>query len=866
MKDPHEDLLGPSLTSPSSKTTSKSKLTHLYWKGEGSSLGSVTAIPQRNFRELVEEVIDAPAHLNITREQYWQLDKKEQDGAKRVRYLTAARFDALSARRRYEHATAISLICLDIDDSDHARPYASAPETLADQLEDFNFVIYTTASSTTESPRVRLMVDASGFDPKHYLGALNDIAARIGLPKVTTESKPYVQAMYLPTLFKGDTDENYPVLFSVTDKRAYTPDDIIFTDEASVDGVLFSPDKPSTDLGDLDFLRPPVEDVTLQDVSSALQHIDPDITYHDWLKVATGLKHQFQRKEFQQAAYELFDDWSSKGEKYAGSKETLYKWRSFNISPKDRLPVTVRTVFRIAALNGWDSHHVRMKCFNTCREWINSEDQDVERLFDTGTQRIASVPLLTKSQEEVLLRDLSKRCKKEGLETSIAALRKDLQKLRTAEQRKKASKTKTPAWAKDFCYLAGRNQFLRTTTREFFSPEALDRTYGKFLLPSEDAAAALVVTDGGSSDASPNKPVLRPQDYLLNVIEIPTPYEGIYDPQNPNDRYVREEGRLYVNMYTNNYPQPDILGAEEAGALFTQHLDKLIAEPAYRQVIMDYMAYIVQYPGYKVRWAVLLQGAEGCGKTFLVEALSAMLGQGHVGIVDINAIKSGWNDWAYGSQVVAIEEVRVAGQNRYEMMNAIKPLITNSRISINERFVSSQVVRNNTNYMLFTNHHDALALTDVDRRYFILKSALQSRDQVLRLPHDYFDKLFGMLEHNAGGLRSYFEQWEISKAFDPNGHAPDTHYKKEVVDETGGSIVKAIMDVLGETSNELVRPERIASSTLKDLLNMMGENVTSQTLAATLRQMGYMNIGRQTVEDGDRQYIWTKEPDGGELL
>lgn len=852
-----EDLLGPIPTTTSSR----------YWRGEGSDLGHVKAIPQNTFQALVDEVINAPSMLNMTREEYHNLDKKAQDKAKRVRYLTPAKFNSTVAKRRYENAASITLICLDIDDSDHARPYVSAPETLEDQLEGLNFVIYTTASSTLENPRVRIMVDAANFPNRHYVKALNDVAIRIGLPKVTKESKPHVQAMYLPTMFKADSEELFPVLWSVTNKRAYTLDDIKHSNTEHENQPLEF-ENTSNEAIDLELLRAPVEDVTLQDAASALQHVDPDIDYHEWLKIATGLKHQFQKPNQRQAAYELFDEWSSKGEKYQGSKETLCKWRSFNITPKNRLPITIRTVFKIAGLNGWDSHYVRLRCFNTARDWIQSDQVNDTDIIAKGIKKISEVPLLTKSQEEVLLRDLVKRMKKAKYEVSLPTVRKEMTQLRAKEKANSKDKKKFPAWTKDFCYLSGRNKFFKITTREYFSPEALDKTYGKELLGMFEEADLSETTEAKKLA----KPSVLPQDYLLNMVEIPRPYEVLYDPQNPNDRYVREDGKLFVNTYVNNHPQPDVIGADEAGTILLNHMDKLIAEKSYRRVILDFMAYCVQYPGHKIRWAILLQGVEGCGKTFVVEALNAVLGQGHTNIVDLDAIKSGWNDWAYGSQVVAIEEVRVSGQNRHEIMNSLKPLITNDRISVNERFVNSKVVWNNVNYMLFTNYHDALALTDNDRRYFIVKSQMQTKDDKARLlPEGYFKKLFGMLKDNAGGLRYFLENWPISKTFDPDGDAPSTIYKTEVIEETGGLLTKHISDIIKESSNEWVQPDIIATTTLKDMLAMAGENATPHAIAAALRSMGYVSGGRRTTNVGEeRQRVWIKkEPlakEGSELL
>src|SRR6185369_13812264 len=204
-----------------------------------------------------------------------------------------------------------------------------------------------------------------------------------------------------------------------------------------------------------------------------------------------------------------------------------------------------------------------------------------------------------------------------------------------------------------------------------------------------------------------------------------------------NEMLFVYDKRKYVNTYAPTYPELDLEHEQQAGEIFQNHLKNLIAEESHRRTLIDFMAYIVQFPGHKIRWAVLIQGAEGAGKTYLAEVMRAVLGKRHVKLADGTTISSGWNEWTFGYQLVVIEEVRVVGTNRYDIMNRLKPWITNDGITINEKFESSRDVSNITNYILFSNHQDALALTANDRRYFILKSPLQTKQQVQSLGKDY---------------------------------------------------------------------------------------------------------------------------------
>jgi hypothetical protein len=83
----------------------------------------------------------------------------------------------------------------------------------------------------------------------------------------------------------------------------------------------------------------------LADAEAALSHLDPDMPYTDWLNVGMSL-----RDEFGDAAFNLWDSWSSKGSKYPkkGEQSTRSKWNSFKACG-----ITINTLFHMARLNGY---------------------------------------------------------------------------------------------------------------------------------------------------------------------------------------------------------------------------------------------------------------------------------------------------------------------------------------------------------------------------------------------------------------------------------------------------------------------------------------------------------------------------------
>ena len=830
-----------------------------FFGGDASDLGHVRRLPQASFRDLVDQVLNLAAPLNVTREQYLALPKHERQRAKRVPYVVPCTFAASPSQRLLELAGPACLLCLDVDDARQAAPFLSSPEVVAEQLMPFNFATHTTASSTPEAPRVRLLVEADGVPAENYADAVRDLARRLGLPPPNRESLLAHQPMYLPTLFKGE--EGHPLLWSEVGGRAYRPSDLELLDGDAAP----SPRGDGASDDDLDFLRNPVDEVTLRDVAAALSALDPDCSYAEWLDVAAALRHQFPGDDAEQA-YALFDEWSAQGTKYVGAEDTRAKWDSLRPQPRGRAPVTIRSVLKRAKDAGWSAKATQEKLFAAVRTRIKTyPDGEVERLLHEGIDWIAATPLLTKSEEEILLQDVLRRLSAAKMKVSLSSLRKDLRAHKAAADAKREAKERVPVWAKGLCYVAHVNQFFRPATGELLSPEALDRSYGNKLLPSEEQLKEA----GDHSIGNRSQPVVRPQDFLLNITQVPVVYDYLYEPQQPNDAFLHVDGRAYVNTYLRNYPEPAPEEAEEAGLAYERHLEVLIREPEYRDIVRWFTAHVVQRPGVKIRWAVLLQGAQGCGKTVLADVVAACLGPGHVKPIDGHALGSGWNEWAYGTQLVALEEVRVAGQNRHEVMNALKPLITNDTVNINQKHRDSRPVPNRANFILFTNHHDALTVSNDDRRYCIIKSPMQTKAQVRTLGgRDYFGPLYAVLKQKAAGLRHYLEHVKIPEDFPTDGPAPDTVYMEQLVRDAASEPLAVLREVIKDDDNPHVRADVLSSVVLGQILNTScRDRVSTQHLGSMLRDEGYDSMGRHTVA-GQKHTLWRRVdgPGTGEEL
>jgi Primase C terminal 2 (PriCT-2)/Family of unknown function (DUF5906) len=821
--------------------------------------GPVKASTARNFREVVDALrILAP--LDISRASFLALNKKERNEKKQVPFLVPATFDQSPSKRTYQHAVHCNLIFLDLDEGSDgkcaAAPFYNHPESLSLALAGFNYAAHTTASSTPEKPRMRIILDADEIPVERYPDAVATVARMLGLPSLTTESRVAVQPMYAPVNFSDSSEEDHPLIAWCIDGRAFKVSDITGHSAEYKNGKNGTSNGAAPSVDGLEFLRAPIPEITIAVAKEALSHIEPDCSYFEWLETAAALKHQFSHSKPEEA-YTLFDEWSAQGSKYDSAEETRAKWDSLRPTPIGRCPVTIRTLLHRAVVGGWNDGTIKQSCFNEVVRWMEEVGTFTE-LIDRSVSKILACPLLSATQEDLLVNEVCKNAKKRfSFSISPTAIRKDIARLKaqTKAQQAPTEKAKEPLWAKGVCYVSATQDFYRHRTGEKYKAESFNASYSRWLLPTEQSLkeAGIPVTPATLSRA-----IVNPTEYALNHLKIPVLFDYAYDPSRPTEIFFTYQGRKFVNTYNPTYPELDPKGAPEAGALLQSHLTNLITEPEYRRVLTDFMAFMVQSPGRKIRWAVLIQGVEGCGKTFLAELMKAVLGKEHVKTIDGAAIKGNWNEWAFGHQLVVLEEVRVSGTNKFEVMNTLKPLITNEDISMNERFRNNRNVLNISNYMMFTNHQTPLALSPGDRRYFVIKSPLQAKQQVAALGENYFPQLFALLRDHPGALRSYLSDWEISPEFRADGHAPRTKYVEELIHDSASDLTATARRIIKEGDFPLIQFDIVSSKALYEALTIEeGVHCTVQQLAHVLRDEGYHQDGRHLLND-ERHYLWVR--------
>ena len=816
-----------------------------------------------DFKEFFDTQINYPVRINKSYSEFHNMDPEDQKKYKCVKYFTPAAFKTDQedkAVKTIANCESISLVCIDVDDNEDAATIISNIGVVYEMLGNYNFAIYKTASYKQENPRIRVVVEADGFSPDIYKSAVSWVAGKLGITKITVESCIPSQAMYRPTTFIDTNIENdHPVLAHRHTGVALGEDAFIGTE--LLDTVSKSGGRKqslSDNLSGLEFLMPRLDSVTLDDVKDALSQTDPDLDMMSWVKVGMGMRHQFV--DCDEDAFDAFDEWSSKGSKYTSREDVEKRWQYFAANTSDRVPVTIRTTLLIAKSFGWDNEEIQQRYFKDIQKWLE-ESETFASLVGKGVDRIAGCPLLTPTLQDSLLSQICRiGSQKFEQKVLITTLRKSLKKkhssVRQAEKDQKEKDKPIPSWARGLCFVGETKKLFRVGTGEAMDRDAFDSLYARYLLPTKEQLEEIGEAD---NIRAKNTPLVRPQDFVLNDLQVPTVFSDVYDPANPDESFVKKDGINYVNTYRMTHPEASTNEADikKAGDIIRSHIAILAKEPELQDMLIQFIAVLVQRPGQKIRWAPLSQGQEGNGKGLLAKLIRSALGYGHVKVVDPEKIFSAYNDWAYGTQLAVLNEIHSKGHSRYEVENKLKEPIADDHVSINQKYRDHREVDNVTNYILFTNFPDALAISAGSRRYLVIKSWVQTKAQVLELnASGHFDRVADLIKNYPRAIRAFFERVEIPDDFPIDGPPPVTRYQLEMQQATMPEAELLTDQLLEDGDHPLIQSDLISSTSLLNALNAeLGNRTNSKYLANVLRQMGYVQAGRYRL-NGERHTLW----------
>ncbi len=250
-----------------------------------------------------------------------------------------------------------------------------------------------------------------------------------------------------------------------------------------------------------------------------------------------------------------------------------------------------------------------------------------------------------------------------------------------------------------------------------------------------------------------------------------------------------------------------------------------------------------------------MQGATGCGKSLIGEALRVCFGLTNSRMVLAEQLLEKFNPWGANCLFAYFEEVLV-GERQKDTMEKLKNLVTGTTINIRRMRTDAVEYINMLNGLFISNHLHGLRLDREDRRFFCLICALKCRKLLEEMKKDgYFVQLARLKTDLAGGLRHYLLTVPFHPEFNPLGHAP-INVDRDTILRSGASDTDAtIAGIIESEDSPMVCSDVLSFGELYPLVAAELRFVSRQQIARVLSEMGFVRLERQRV-GGDRHVLW----------
>lgn len=385
-------------------------------------------------------------------------------------------------------------------------------------------------------------------------------------------------------------------------------------------------------------------------------------------------------------------------------------------------------------------------------------------------------------------------------------------------------------WFKD-CYFINRTGEIFSRAGRFMNATKFNGQYG---------GKVFIYTSTGKTTDEAWKAALR-----STVWTIPKVDHIRFLPDRPLfDIIVDNLGRKGLNTYI-----PARIDAKPGDvSMWLQHVAKILPNADDQKLFYDYLAHAVKYPGYKIPWAPLLQSAEGVGKTVFYEVMKHALGDMYIyspKAQELIASGSKFNAWMRGKLMIIVNEIKV--DERRELIEILKPMITDAQVEVQSKGVDQEMEDNPANWLLFSNHKDAIPVTKNGRRYAIFYSALSNAGDIAAAGMDkpYFDALWAWLRE-GGGLQA-IAHWLLNYPIERGAipvRAPETSSHMEALRRSRSPMEVLIAECV-ENGAPGFRGGFVSTLAVVNRSKIAGLRSPSTWAAQQcLESMGYVEIGR----------------------
>lgn len=563
-----------------------------------------------------------------------------------------------------------------------------------------------------------------------------------------------------------------------------------------------------------------IEGLSLDEMQAYIDRLPDDAAadQDQWLRVGMAIRHETKGSS---EGWQMFDAFSRRcPEKYDAIRNRA-RWNSFGKRTHEN-PVTFRSVIEMAG--GLEARKA------VTGEMVRKGLDQAENLDDIKDEinRLATVRMDTMELDVALKAIQTKYHEVMGTKPSLASIQKEIRR-----QRNNGS---DGAYVEDYVFCTATAEYVCRETKAAMGPRAFDVKHSR---------------------DTPNDAEGNPQsacNFANDKIEVVE--NTMYFPKAAE--VFTHDGLDYLNSYVPSRLKRVPEGTTDIVKRIKGHIAHLLPDEREQDLVINYLAHNVQYPGEKIQWAIVLQGVQGDGKSLLAEMMQHVLGKNNVRTMNVQTLESPFTGWATGQCMTFIEELKLDNFRKYEVLNNLKPYISNPIVEETKKGKDPRTVINTTNYFALTNFKDAIPIDSTDRRYCVLFSQWQSKDALeewMNKNPGYYPDLYDAMRKHTGEILDWLLNVHIPEEFFSLTRAPHTTAKAKMEELSKSPAVLALEDALQMFADEVFEGDDINVTRLQALVkehsatdfddDTFEDFPKTGALKSALLRMGYQPEGRR---------------------
>ncbi|MGS2657759.1 DUF5906 domain-containing protein [Citrobacter koseri] len=271
----------------------------------------------------------------------------------------------------------------------------------------------------------------------------------------------------------------------------------------------------------------------------------------------------------------------------------------------------------------------------------------------------------------------------------------------------------------------------------------------------------------------------------------------------------RFDGRYEINEFY--MPEHPRTADTSKVSTFLNHMAYLVPDAWQREFFIARLGWMVQRPERRCPISILhVATAHGTGRGWVSQLMERVLGPWNCARTRMKILcDNQFHDYLYNTLLCTIDEVR-ENDKRYEVNDKIRDVLTEPRFEVNRKYGSKKTMDIYTGFLFYTNHFDALALPEEDRRIAVLGGPDFAASE------EHYASLYGALSDSDFIAQVYWYLMGVDLSRFNWQRAPETKERRLMIESNKSDVEAALIEILDNPPAPAMTYQQIVNAILAE--------------------------------------------------